>query len=430
MPGAEVLGQELGGGQRRVVAPTRLRLGAAVHQRAQQRMGERGARAIDLEERVALGIQQRASPGTEVLERREQHAGVVGDAGRDQLEGGERRRRQLREPVGEAPLDELADGERPIEGRAAQSGLSANGLDDRQRVPGRCRGEAGHVGGRWGVAEVRRCERAHGAVVERTEQVRRGLDAGQQRAGAPRDQEHDRIVREAAGGERQRARRRFVEPVEIVDDEQHRARRLCDAQQRHRRPIDGERHRRGGMGEAERTTQRIALSLRERAKVLQHGTEQLLQPAERQLGLPVDPAAGEHEEVARLQAGGAKEGGLATARFPDERERAPQPGASAREGARDELQFGVTTDDRDPAMGRRRRHHLCTLEGRSRDSPDAAPSRSRQSGQRHEGAPRGRGTLGRLHLLSKAPSRVIRRACAASPSPPTPRRRAGGRPPA
>ncbi len=69
-------------------------------------------------------------------------------------------------------------------------------------------------------------------MIERTEQLGGGIGAREQCAGPAGDEEDNGIIGEPARGERERARRRLVEPVQIVDDEEDRPIRAGDPQQR------------------------------------------------------------------------------------------------------------------------------------------------------------------------------------------------------
>ena len=94
---------------------------------------------------------------------------------------------------------------------------------------------------------------------------------------ARREHERDPLRQQAASHERERARRRTVEPLRVVDDAQERLLLGGLGQQAEDRQPDEERIRRRSGAEPERDAERVALGLREALDELEDRRAQLLQ---------------------------------------------------------------------------------------------------------------------------------------------------------
>jgi hypothetical protein len=122
-----------------------------------------------------------------------------------------------------------------------------------------------------------------------------GLDAQlrQSREGAAdvasREHERDPLGSEAAGHERERARRRTIEPLRVVDDTQERPPLGGLGQQIERRQPDQERTRRRSGTEPEGDVKRVAPGIRQAVRTIEDRRAQLVQRRERELHLALDP---------------------------------------------------------------------------------------------------------------------------------------------
>ena len=102
---------------------------------------------------------------------------------------------------------------------------------------------------------------------------------------ADREHQRDRLGIQAARDERQRLRRRAVEPLRIVDDAQQRPVPCRLGAQAEHREADEESIRRVAGAEAEGRAQRLALGAGQRVQVVQQRRAELLQPGVRELHL-------------------------------------------------------------------------------------------------------------------------------------------------
>ena len=106
---------------------------------------------------------------------------------------------------------------------------------------------------------------------------------------AARGEEHDDAFRvESSRGERERAGRRLVEPVRVVDHAEQRAVFARGSEQAQRRGADGEPARALGLGERERAAQRIRLNRRKLGQPVEQRPHELVQARVRELRLGLD----------------------------------------------------------------------------------------------------------------------------------------------
>ena len=106
---------------------------------------------------------------------------------------------------------------------------------------------------------------------------------------ASREHERDLLRQQAAGHERQRARRRTIEPLRVIDDTQERPLLRSLRQQAEDRQSDQERIRRRPVTQPERDAERVALGIRQTLRSVEDRGAQLLKRRERELHLPLDP---------------------------------------------------------------------------------------------------------------------------------------------
>jgi hypothetical protein len=146
------------------------------------------------------------------------------------------------------------------------------------------------------------------------------VEAGIVVAVAGREQQRDRLGRQAAGDERQHVGGRVVEPLRVVDDAQQRAAAGGLAEQAQHRERDEEPLRPAERIEPQRAAQRARLQRRDRVGVREHRPQELLQRPERELCLGLDRAAREEPHAARAVARGLQQRRLPDAGLPAEYE--------------------------------------------------------------------------------------------------------------
>ncbi len=176
--------------------------------------------------------------------------------------------------------------------------------------------------------EVRRLAAVEPAQLENVE-----VGAVEQRGlpGPNCDEDGDRIGDQPPDREQECSSARVVEPVGIVEEDQHRlvVRHRCEQAQR-RRPNGEPLTRRAGL-ERERSPERVGLRPRDRPEAAERRTEQLQQPAERHPRFGLDPAGLEDDEPIRRSACLLQERRLADPRLADHREDRAHPGPCVRE---------------------------------------------------------------------------------------------------
>jgi hypothetical protein len=132
---------------------------------------------------------------------------------------------------------------------------------------------------------------------------------------------------EPSGDERENVQGRRVEPMRVVDDQQHGRLAGGLAEQVERSQSDHEElwgtPRGGRLGHSEGPQQRFRLNRGQTWDLVQHRSRQLVQPGEGQMALGLHAGRGEHGEsrALRLARGPCKERGLADARSTADHER-------------------------------------------------------------------------------------------------------------
>ena len=116
---------------------------------------------------------------------------------------------------------------------------------------------------------------------------------------ARREQHHDPLGVEPAGDEHERAGRRGIQPLRVVDEAQHRTRLGQLRQQRKARDRDQEPILAGPLRQPERPSQCRHLGRGKPLEQVQRRSDELMQPRERQLGLGLDTARRQHVHVVR-----------------------------------------------------------------------------------------------------------------------------------
>ena len=236
--------------------------------------------------------------------------------GRDDREQPLRRLRQGAHAVEEEPLDPARQRQRGgqrLRARELRGRQRGRKLDERERVAaGLLDQQVAHRcgdGPAGAAADQRRgrvrVEPAQHELVDaaRLEALRAAL--------ARAEQHHDALGVQPPGGEQQRVGGRRVEPLRIIDQAQHRAPIGELGDQRQARGRDQEAVVARALGEPERSLQRAGLRPRQAIEQVQRGTQQLVQPGERELRLGLDPARREHVHVGRAIAHVLEQGGLA-----------------------------------------------------------------------------------------------------------------------
>jgi hypothetical protein len=175
-------------------------------------------------------------------------------------------------------------------------------LEDRQRIPGRLAEDACAHPRR--KVRGRRVEQGRGRrVVEASDPAFRQPGIAKHRGVAVtrRRQQQDRVGLDPPRDERQHVRRRAVEPVGVLHQQQERS-VGCDLREqiesRHRDP---EVLRRGAVHESERGIEGVALNVGQFARTVTHRAHQLMQPGKRQVRLRLHTGRGEHRHAARAR---------------------------------------------------------------------------------------------------------------------------------
>lgn len=296
VPGAAVLvgGVVEGSGERPVQRRAPVGGGAVVDGRPDQRVAEDQPGPVVREELVQLGAVQRAGGDLQRGGGLLDGGDAAGAVGGDELEQRQRLGVPGPDPRQERPAQLLGHGGRLL--GALRRQLRARQLDQGERVP------AG--GGQQALALAV-------AQLPVGEQFPRRLgaepherDAAQVRqvgvvalVGAGGQRQHDRLVAEPAGHERQRLQRRQVGPVGVVDHAQHRLRAGLQRQQRQRGQPHQERVGRIAVVQAEQDPQRPRLRPRQLPGQAEHGEEELVQGGVGELGLLLHAHRAQHPEA-------------------------------------------------------------------------------------------------------------------------------------
>jgi hypothetical protein len=187
-----------------------------------------------------------------------------------------------------------------------------------------------------------------GRGVERGERhlLQAGVGQRPRRHLAGRGQHDHRVVRDAAGNERQHLGRHRVEPRSVLGHEQHRRLGGPLPQQREGGQGDAEHVADLGVDLAERGQQRPALGRRQVVDPAEHGLQRLVQAGERQVGLGLHPGQAQHRHAPALgpRRDLRQQGRLADARLAHHDQRRPAPVDRA-EHAVEATQLGVAAEE-------------------------------------------------------------------------------------
>jgi hypothetical protein len=140
-----------------------------------------------------------------------------------------------------------------------------------------------------------------------------------------RKHDRDPLRQQAPRDEGQRARRRTIEPLPVVDETQQRSFLGGLRQQAEHRQPDQERIRRLPGAEPERDGQRLALGRRQGLRQVGDRRPQLLKRRIRKLHLPLDPDGPQHPELPRRLDRMLQQRRLADARLAIHHQDAPAP---------------------------------------------------------------------------------------------------------
>ena len=218
-------------------------------------------------------------------------------------------------------------------------------------------------------------------------------DGNPSRAGG---QEQDRVGLQATGDEREHVRRRAIEPVGILGDDQQRRVGGDLGEQIEDRHRDAEVLGRSVVSEAERSVEHGAVSGEQAGCVVTHRAQELVQTRERDVGLGLHPRRSQHRDVAfaRERRRLRQQAGLADPRLAAQHERAAAAFDPIQQ-RRQQLRLGVSAEEWPSVIARHGEHGTATLPQAQclRDSialPQARPNDAagpgdlvRQLGARH-----------------------------------------------
>jgi len=171
------------------------------------------------------------------------------------------------------------------------------------------------------------------------------------RGGLPRprgDDDGHGVGEQPPRGEDERARRRPVEPLEVVHEHDDGALLGEHAEQPERRradevPLAGVHH-----GQSEGAAQRRRLRCGQPVEDLHDGPQERVQPAEGDVHLRLDAARAEHERVVGRLGRVLEDGGLADPRLPSQHERGALARAGAGQDAVDHVALAVAAEEGHP----------------------------------------------------------------------------------
>jgi hypothetical protein len=335
-------------------APSRERR-SLVDGRAHQRMAKLEPRRVHVHEPSVLRGVQRRWGGSELPRRSQDGGELARSLGGDDEEEGLCLPRQGTEARTERLLDAGAHRER-IEERLSAGELRRaqhqGELEQGERVAAGSLDEllASLDGERDVGAEVDQCARRLRFESADRQLGQRGRVEASDLAFAGGEEQGDPLGAETPGDEHERFGGRMVEPVGVVDEAQKGA-----ALGRLRKQAeDGERDEEellpSAILQSEGAAKRTGLWRREPFEVVQDGAHELVEPRERKLRLPLDPATPEHAHVGGLSARVIEERGLAHSRLAMEDEGAAPRVTRAIQQRGDSGALGLSADERD-------RHH-------------------------------------------------------------------------
>ena len=358
------------GGQRAVQLAALLAAGPLASRRGEQRVRGAHTLAVEPDEAAVERILERLA-----VRDRDHLVDRQLAAQRDREQDAASRPGELVDTHAQQVFDRVRHADLLARGREALLGEHAPDLEREQRVAQRRVDDVAQQRSRHAQPEPLGQQPARGAEAERPDlephRVERALEH-RAPAGAPREQERDRLAGQPPGGERERLGRLHVEPRDVVDRDDDRAVGGDGAQQVQQPERDRAWLRRLGrtLGAQQRDLQRRALRGRQRSQLaLVDAGAQVTQRGERQprLGAARPRHEHAHPALARVLDAGLPERRLADPRPAGEHECAGRD--LGLDEAADRLELGVTADD----LGVRARH-MTTLSDR------AAPLASRRSG--------------------------------------------------
>ena len=159
-------------------------------------------------------------------------------------------------------------------------------------------------------------------------------------------EEHDDAFRlESPRRERERAGRRLVEPVRVVDHAEERAVVPRGSEQAQRRGADVEPARALCLGERERAAQRIRLDRRQLRQPVEQGTHELVQARVRELRLGLDAERAHDPGIAGARDGVLEQGALADPGVAADDQRAAPAAPRLLEHSIDPSALALTADE-------------------------------------------------------------------------------------
>ena len=155
----------------------------------------------------------------------------------------------------------------------------------------------------------------------------------------------DRLGQQPARHERQRLRRRAVQPLGVVDQADQRLLAPDLGQQPEQRQADQEAIRRRARAQAERGAQRVALRAGQGVEPVEHRRAQLLQRGERQPGLRLHARGARHLAVGRPLGHVGQQRRLADPRLAPQHQRPALAGAHRVQQPVERLALAVTAQE-------------------------------------------------------------------------------------
>ena len=273
--------------------------------------------------------------------------GVLGGRGDEQEDAGQVR--QIRHSTGERALQPLRQRQRVRAGQLQQAPTGrGRELQDRERIARRF---AQHLRAHRRRKLRRRPVEQLGrrGIVEPIEPMLRQPHITQNGLVpiTDRDQQEDRVRLDPPGKERQHIGGRLIEPLSVVDQQQHGPLTSHVREQIERPHRDPELLGHDIVSEPERSVERRVLKRRQRRHVSTHRTKQLMQTRIGQMRLGLHAGRGQQPHVAfvRRLCGLRQQSGLADPRLAAENQRLAARGDCG-EQRREQAPFPVAADER------------------------------------------------------------------------------------
>ena len=324
-------------------------------------MREADVRVVQLDHRLLRGRLERLQDTLPFSVGRGHHLDRRSRQSGNEQQDVERLAGEARQPASEQLAQALGHAQRLARGRSrVRSDQLAAQLERKERV---ARGRLLHAG-ELGPCQLEpqplleqvphggERQRADGQPLEPLVRERAlELDRARKVRSQPQSgQEHDRLVSETPERDLERARRRWVEPLDIVEgDEDRRLLGQGTKNVQHRKPDCVRIGRRlAGLHEQQRHLERPPPGRRERRPDLaEHVAEQFRETGERERGLGLDSPAGQHgaEPAASVLDARLPEHGLADSRLSREEKRA-RPQSGVRQQRLDDAKLLPPPDDR------------------------------------------------------------------------------------